>query len=141
MKRNIDHLVIVQKDLQNCVQEYQKLKKLYDEEGGVTPSEDKEAKKSRKVRKKVSPSVSTTNAYVLSMLTANTHQDRYFRTDLQQAVENLELGAYQRIRRYFSLISRTEILTAVAAKASFNKIKGNLKNEQSSLNLTAFVFM
>ena len=117
------------------------MKKLYDEEGGVTPSEDKEAKKSRKMRKKVSPSVSTTNAYVLSMLTANTHQDRYFRTDLQQAVENLELGAYQRIRRYFSLISRTEILSAVAAKASFNKIKGNLKKEHSWLNFTTAVFM
>jgi hypothetical protein len=141
VKKNIDHLVIIQKDLQNCVQEYQKLKKFYDEEGGVTSSEDKEAKKSRKVRKKVSPSVSTTNAYVLSMLTANTHQDRYFRTDLQEAVENLELGAYQRIRRYFSLISRTEILSAVAAKASFNKIKGNHKKEQSWSNFIAFVFM
>ena len=127
VKKNIDHLVIVQKDLQNCVQEYQKAKKFYDEEGGNTPGEDKQAKKSRKVCKKVSPSVSTTNAYILSMLTANTHQDRYFRTDLQQAVENLELGAYQRIRRYFSLISRTEILTALAAKSSFNKIKGNLQ--------------
>ena len=141
MKKNIDHLVIVQKDLQNCIQEYQKSKKCYDEEGGVTPGEDKQAKKSRKVCKKVSPSVSTTNAYVLSMLTANTHQDRYFRTDLQQAVENLELGAYQRIRRYFSLISRTEILTALAAKSSFNKIKGNLKKEQSWLNFTTSVFM
>ena len=75
VKKNIDHLVIVQKDLQNCIQEYQKSKKCYDEEGGVTPSEDKEAKKSRKVRKKEPPCVSTTNAYVLSMLTANTHQD------------------------------------------------------------------
>ena len=94
VKKNIDHLVIVQKDLQNCVQEYQKSKKFHDEEGGVTPDEDKQAKKSQKMGKKVSPSVSTTNAYVLSMLTANTHQDRYFRTDLQQAVENLELGGY-----------------------------------------------
>ena len=91
----------------------------------------------------MSPSVSTTNgnAYVLSMLTANTHQDRYFRTDLQQAVENLELGAYQRIRRYFSLISRTEILTAVAAKSSFNKIKGKISREQSWLNFYTSVFM
>ena len=86
----------------------------------------------------MSPSVNTTNGYVLSMLTANTHQDRSFRTDLQQAVENLELGAYQRIRRYFSLISRTEILTALAAKTSGNKIKGNLKKKQSWLNFTAF---
>ena len=36
VKKNIDHLVIVQKDLQNCVQEYQKSKKFYDEEVGVT---------------------------------------------------------------------------------------------------------
>ena len=84
----------------------------------------------RKGCKKVSPSASTTNAYVLSMLTANTHQDRYFRTDLQQAVQDLELGVYQRIRRYFSLLSRTELLTALAAKSSFTKIKGKLAKDK-----------
>ena len=124
VKKNLDHLVIVQKDLQNCVQDYQKVKHIYQEEAGLVRIEDKANKRGRKVCKKVSPSASTTNAYVLSMLTANTHQDRYFMTDLQQAVKNLELGVYQRIRKYFSLISRTELLTALAAKTSFTKIKG-----------------
>ena len=124
VKKNIDHLVIVQKDLQNCVQEYQKAKKVYHEEGGVSMGEDKPRKKTKKGTGQVKPSVSTTNAYVLSMLTANTHQDRYFRTDLQQAVQNLELGVYQRIRKYFSLMSRTELLTTLASKSSFTKIKG-----------------
>jgi len=139
VKKIIDHLVIVQKDLQNCVQDYQKSKKFYHEEAGISCGEEKPDKRVRTGSKKVKPSVSTTNAYVLSMLTANTHQDRYFRTDLQQAVQNLELGVYHRIRKYFSLISRTELLTTLATKSSFNKIKELCESSSRQYNVACYM--
>ena len=43
----------------------------------------------------VGPSAGTTNSYVLSLLTANTHQDRYFTTDLPRCMAGLELGVFQ----------------------------------------------
>ena len=172
--------MIVQKDLQNCVQDYQKVKNLYQEEVGLVNAEDlitgsnssTAAKQSNGKRyKRVKPRASTTNAYVLSMLTANTHQERYFNIDLQQAVKSLELGTYQKgtisksavcvnikgstctppllhitsknnnitflhcfayplksvgksVRKYFSLVSRTELLTSLATRSSYSKIKG-----------------
>ena len=70
MKKNTDHLTIVQKDLQTCVQEFQKVKNEFQKE-----AEDKSNNKIlKKNKKRIKPSASTTNAYVLAMLTANTHQ-------------------------------------------------------------------
>ena len=85
------------------------------------------------------PSAGTTNSYVLSLLTANTHQDRYFTTDLPRCMAGLELGVFQvrsgywrlrnctvlqRVRGYISLLARTELLTTLVSKSSFCKIKG-----------------
>ena len=70
MKKNTDHLTIVQKDLQTCVHEFQKVKSEFQKE-----AEDKSNNKIlKKNKKRIKPSASTTNAYVLAMLTANTHQ-------------------------------------------------------------------
>ena len=126
VKKTIDNLGIVQKDLQNCVQEYQKMRKHYHEEAGINNHEENHGKRARRDGKKVQATANTTNAYVLALLAANTHQDRYFRTDLQDAMQRLELGVFQRIRKYFSLISRTELLTALASRSSYSKIKGNI---------------
>ena len=70
VKKHTDHLIIVQKDLQNCVQDFQKLKVEYKREG----DEKTNNKILKKNRKRIKPNASTNNAFVLSMLTANTHQ-------------------------------------------------------------------
>ena len=70
VKKTTDQLSIVQKDLQTCVLEFQKIKNSYIEE-----KEDKTNNRIlKKRRKKIKPNAGTTNALVLSMLTANTHQ-------------------------------------------------------------------
>ena len=70
VKKHIDHLTIVQKDLQTCVQEFQKTKNEYQKEG----EEKTNNKILKKNKKRIKPSASTTNAFVLSMVTANSHQ-------------------------------------------------------------------
>ena len=58
----------------NCVQDFQKIKNEYKQEG-----EDKTNNKIlKKNKKRIKPSANTTNAYVLAMLTANTHQVEEF---------------------------------------------------------------
>ena len=70
VKKATDHLAIIQKDLQTCVAEYQKVKNSYIQEG-----EDKSNNKIlKKNKKRIKPSANTTNALLLSMITANTHQ-------------------------------------------------------------------
>ena len=128
VKKTTDQLSIVQKDLQNCVQEFQRVKTEYLKEG-----DDKTNNRIlKKSKKRIKPSASTSNAYVLAMITANTHQvtlvflspdidiikshlcilfryiwststwqlqERYFHTDLQDSMKQLEMGVYQRIRQ------------------------------------------
>ena len=70
VKKQTDHMEIIQKDLQNCIQDFCKAKTVYQEEG-----DDKTNNKIlKKNTKRIKPSANTTNAYVLALLTANTHQ-------------------------------------------------------------------
>ena len=70
IKKNTDALIIVQKDLQNCVKDFHKIRSEYKNEG----DEKTNNKILKKNRKRIKPNASTTNAFVLSMLAANTHQ-------------------------------------------------------------------
>ena len=70
MKKQTDHIEIIQKDLQNCIQDFCKAKTVYQEEG----EEKTNNKILKKNTKRIKPSANTTNAYVLALLTANTHQ-------------------------------------------------------------------
>ena len=70
VKKHTDALIIVQKDLQNCVKDFHKIRSEYKNEG----DEKTNNKILKKNRKRIKPNASTTNAFVLSMLAANTHQ-------------------------------------------------------------------
>ena len=70
VKKHTDALIIVQKDLQNCVKDFQKIKLEYKKEG----DEKTNNKILKKSRKRIKPNASTTNAFVLSLIAANTHQ-------------------------------------------------------------------
>ena len=70
MRKHTDHLEIVQRDLQSCIQDFCKAKTAYQEEG-----EDKTNNKIlKKNTKRIKPGANTTNTYILALLTANTHQ-------------------------------------------------------------------
>ena len=70
VKKQTDHIEIIQKDLQNCILDFCKAKTVYQEEG----EEKTNNKILKKNTKRIKPSANTTNTYVLALLTANTHQ-------------------------------------------------------------------
>ena len=70
VKKHTDALIIVQKDLQNCVKDFNKIRSEYKNEG----DEKTNNKILKKNRKRIKPNASITNAFLLSMLAANTHQ-------------------------------------------------------------------
>ena len=63
------------------------------------------------------------NSYLLQLASANAHQNRYFNVDLQHAVKTLDGGMYEKIAEYFSILSRTELITCSASQNSFTKIR------------------
>ncbi|XP_046390282.1 protein nervous wreck isoform X1 [Ischnura elegans] len=148
-KRCLDQLAIVQKELQLCVQELDKYKKIYfDEEHcahdvrdrakdieeklkkkkgsffqSITSLQKNSAKISSKRDASDQKSAGARNDYLLSLAATNAHQNRYFVVDLQNAITTMEAGVYDRVAEYLTLIGRTELLTCHAMQTSFGRIK------------------
>lgn len=148
-KKAIDQLLIVQKELQTCVQDVDKTKKLYfDEEHSAHDVRDKAKDIEEKLKKKKGSffqsittlqknsakfsskrdqleekSTGARNDYLLSLAAANAHQNRYFAVDLQSTMQYLEQGVYDKVMEYLTLMGRTELLTCLATQNSFGKIR------------------
>ncbi|XP_076241685.1 protein nervous wreck-like [Calliopsis andreniformis] len=148
-KKAIDQLMIVQKELQMCVQDVDKTKKLYfDEEHSAHDVRDKAKDIEEKLKKKKGSffqsitslqknsakvsskrdaleekSTGARNDYLLSLAAANAHQNRYFVVDLQNTMQYLEHGVYDKVAEYLTLMGRTELLTCLATQNSFSKIR------------------
>ena len=166
--QNLDLLKTVQGEVQTCVTELDKLKKVYvDDEHVSHDARDKAREAEEKLKKKkgsIFQSVSSLqktsaklgsrrelceekstqarNAYLLQLASANAHQNRYFYVDLQNVVkvsfflfslflfihflfhhQTLDGGMYEKVAEYFSILSRTELITCSASTTSFGKIK------------------
>lgn len=74
-------------------------------------------------------------SYILSLATANTHQNRYFTVDLQQTMTQMENYVYERVADYLALIGRTELLTCSATQNSFGKIRDQANQLTREYNL------
>ncbi|CAA9997559.1 unnamed protein product [Nesidiocoris tenuis] len=148
-KKCLDHLAVIQKELQNCVMEVDKTKKLYfDEEHSAHDVRDKARDIEEKLKKKKGSffqsitslqknsakvtsrreqleekSTGARNDCLLALAAANAHQTRYFVVDFQSTIQTMEAGVYDRVADYLMLISRTELLTCTATQTSFNRIK------------------
>ncbi|XP_071439779.1 protein nervous wreck isoform X3 [Hetaerina americana] len=148
-KKCLDQLAIVQKELQLCVQELDKNKKVYfDEEHcahdvrdrakdieeklkkkkgsffqSITSLQKNSAKISSKRDASDQKSTGARNDYLLSLAATNAHQNRYFVVDLQNAITTMEAGVYERVAEYLTLIGRTELLTCHAMQTSYGRIK------------------
>ncbi|KAK0177887.1 hypothetical protein PV328_001891 [Microctonus aethiopoides] len=160
-KKAIDQLVIVQKELQMCVQDVDKTKKFYfDEEHSAHDVRDKAKDIEEKLKKKKGSffqsitslqknsakvtskrdaleekSTGARNDYLLSLAAANAHQNRYFAIDLQNTMQYLEQGVYDKVQEYFTLIGRTEILTCMAMQNSFGKIRDQAQQLSREYNI------
>ncbi|KAF6200570.1 hypothetical protein GE061_005013, partial [Apolygus lucorum] len=148
-KKSLDQLAIIQKEVQTCVMDVDKTKKLYfDEEHSAHDVRDKARDIEEKLKKKKGSffqsitslqknsakvssrrealeekSTGARNDFLLALAAANAHQTRYFVVDFQNTIQTMESGVYERVADYLMLISRTELLTCTATQTSFNRIK------------------
>ncbi|KZC08284.1 FCH and double SH3 domains protein 2, partial [Dufourea novaeangliae] len=160
-KKAIDQLMIVQKELQLCVQDVDKTKKLYfDEEHSAHDVRDKAKDIEEKLKKKKGSffqsitslqknsakvsskrdaleekSTGARNDYLLSLAAANAHQNRYFVVDLQNTMQYLEQGVYDKVAEYLTLMGRTELLTCLATQNSFTKIRDQAQQLTREYNI------
>ncbi|KAL6268816.1 hypothetical protein P5V15_001940 [Pogonomyrmex californicus] len=160
-KKAIDQLLIVQKELQTCVQDVDKTKKLYfDEEHSAHDVRDKAKDIEEKLKKKKGSffqsitslqknsakvsskrdaleekSTGARNDYLLSLAAANAHQNRYFVVDLQTTMQYLEQEVYDKVAEYLTLMGRTELLTCLATQNSFGKIRDQAQQLTREYNI------
>ncbi|XP_072401280.1 protein nervous wreck isoform X3 [Diabrotica undecimpunctata] len=160
-KKCVDQLALVQKELQLCVQDVDKTKKLYfDEEHGAHEVRDKARDIEEKLKKKKGSffqsitslqknsakvsskrdqleekSTGARNDYLLCLAAANAHQTRYFVVDLQLCMTTMESGVYDKVAEYLSLMGRTELLTCSAMQNSFGTIRDQAKQLTRDYNL------
>ncbi|XP_031777106.1 protein nervous wreck isoform X2 [Nasonia vitripennis] len=160
-KKSIDQLVVVQKELQTCVQDVDKTKKLYfDEEHCAHDVRDKAKDIEEKLKKKKGSffqsitslqknsakvsskrdaleekSTGARNDYLLALAAANAHQNRYFVIDLQQTMLYMEQGVYDKVAEYLSIMGRTELLTCMAMQNSFGKIRDQAEQLTREYNI------
>ncbi|KAF3422055.1 hypothetical protein E2986_01132 [Frieseomelitta varia] len=140
-KKAIDQLMIVQKELQMCVQDVDKTKKFYfDEEHSAHDVRDKakdieEKYVSSKRDALEEKSTGARNDYLLALAAANAHQNRYFVVDLQNTMQYLEQGVYDKVAEYLTLMGRTELLTCLATQNSFGKIRDQAQQLTREYNI------
>ncbi|XP_012060526.1 PREDICTED: F-BAR and double SH3 domains protein 2 [Atta cephalotes] len=160
-KKAIDQLLIVQKELQTCVQDVDKTKKFYfDEEHSAHDVRDKAKDIEEKLKKKKGSffqsitslqknsakvsskrdaleekSTGARNDYLLALAAANAHQNRYFVIDLQTTMQYLEQGVYDKVAEYLTLMGRTELLTCLATQNSFGKIRDQAQQLTREYNI------
>lgn len=160
-KKLIDQLGNIQKDLQLSVQDVDKTKKIYfDEEHSAHDVRDKARDIEEKLKKKKGSffqsitslqknsarvtsrkeqleekSTGARNDYILSLASANAHQNRYFTVDLQTTMTTLESYVYERVADYLALIGRTELLTCSAMQNSFGKIRDQAQQLTREYNI------
>ncbi|XP_055701553.1 protein nervous wreck isoform X2 [Phlebotomus papatasi] len=160
-KKCVNQLANIQKELQNCVVRVDTTKKQYfDEEHSAHDVRDKARDIEEKLKKKKGSffqsitslqknsarvtsrkeqleerSSGARNDYLLSLASANAHQNRYFTVDLQTTMTTMENYVYERIADYLMLMGRTELLTCSATQHSFGKIRDQAQQLTREYNL------
>lgn len=157
----MEQLSVIQKELQTCVQDVDKTKKLYfDEEHTAHDVRDKARDIEEKLKKKKGSffqsitslqknsakfstkrdqleekSSGARNDYLLCLAAANAHQNRYFVVDLQFTLSSMESNVFDKVAEYLTLMGRTELLTCSAMQNSFGTIRDQAKQLTREYNL------
>ena len=166
-KKALDRLSAIQAEVQISISEVDRTKRIYfsEESDAIDMSkkaEDAELKAKGKKRDVMSifqsrttlkskalklsakqdesdiKSTGARNDYLLSVETANAHQDRYFHYDLQMTMRDMEYGIYEKVSEYFGTIARTELLTCTALQNSYNKLKDNAETMTRDYNYKCY---
>lgn len=160
-KRAIENLGKIQHEVQASVQDVDKNKKSYfDEEHCAHDVRDKARDIEEKLKKKKGSffqsitslqknsarvtsrkdqleekSTGARNDYILCLASANSHQNRYFTTDLQSTMATMENYVYERVADFLALIGRAELMTCSASQNSFTKIRDQANQLTREYNL------
>lgn len=147
-KKCFDNLRRIQDEVQQCVQEVDKTKKLYFEEEHMAheardkahDAEEKLKKKKGRIFQSITSlqknsqkfssrreacdiqSTKARNDYILALVAANAHQSRFYDTDLPDILQSLDCDVSEKVKDYIQLMSRTELLTVAACNSSFSRI-------------------
>lgn len=147
-KKCFDNLRRIQDEVQQCVQEVDKTKKLYFEEEHMAheardkahDAEEKLKKKKGRIFQSITSlqknsqkfssrreacdiqSTKARNDYILALVAANAHQSRFYETDLPDTLQYLDCDVSEKVKDYIQLMSRTELLTVAACNSSFSRI-------------------
>ncbi|CAG0915479.1 unnamed protein product [Notodromas monacha] len=164
-KKNLDHLGVIQKELQVTAQELDKAKRNYFEEEHLafearTKAHDADERLKRKkghffqslsslqknsakftAKKEACDERSTSarNQYLLQLAASNAHQKRFYNVDLPQVLKALECDVYEKMREYLSFYTQTELKTCVAMQAAFTEIQDQAKSMTRDYNFACFV--
>ena len=79
------------------------------------------------------------NDYLLSLVTANAHQDRYFHYDLQSTVRDMEGGIYDKLSASLSTFARTELLTCAALQSSLARVQDEAEHISREYNYRCYL--
>ncbi|XP_050733609.1 protein nervous wreck-like isoform X14 [Eriocheir sinensis] len=164
-KKLTDHLKVAQGELQTQVQELDRAKKLYYEEEHVahdarekaSAAEEKLKRKKGSIFQSISSlqknsakfsakrelcdekSAGARNEYLLSLVSSNAHQRRYYEVDFERILRTMECEMFDKVAEYLTLMSRAELLTCSASQSSFNKIKEQATTITRGYNLRCYL--
>ncbi|XP_067606348.1 F-BAR and double SH3 domains protein 2 isoform X4 [Pseudorca crassidens] len=161
LKRCVDQLTKIQTELQETVKDLAKGKKKYFETEqmahAVREKADIEAKsklslfQSRislqkasvklKARRSECNSKAThaRNDYLLTLVAANAHQDRYYQTDLVNIMKALDGNVYDHLKDYLIAFSRTELEICQAVQNTFQFLLETSSKVVRDYNLQLFL--
>ncbi|XP_023217516.1 F-BAR and double SH3 domains protein 2-like [Centruroides sculpturatus] len=164
-KKCFDNIKRMQDEIQQCIQELDKTKKLYFEEEHMAheirdkahDAEEKLKKKKGRIFQSISSlqknstkfsyrkeaceiqSTKARNDYILALVAANAHQSKYYNNDLPDVLQLLDCDIYEKIKEYIQLISRTELLTCAACQSSFNMVQDQAQMITRQYTLECFL--
>ncbi|XP_073404684.1 F-BAR and double SH3 domains protein 2 isoform X6 [Dendrobates tinctorius] len=161
LKRCVDQLTKIQAELQETVKDLAKAKKKYYEAEqmahGMREKADIDAKsklslfQSRislqkanvklKARRQECNAKAThaRNDYLLTLAAANAHQDRYYQTDLANAMKTLDGNVYDHLKDYLMAFSRTELETCQAVQSTFQYLLETSSRVMRDYNHQVFI--
>ncbi|XP_077154889.1 F-BAR and double SH3 domains protein 2 isoform X3 [Ranitomeya variabilis] len=161
LKKCVDQLTKIQTELQETVKDLAKAKKKYYEAEqmahGMREKADIDAKsklslfQSRislqkanvklKARRQECNAKAThaRNDYLLTLAAANAHQDRYYQTDLANAMKTLDGNVYDHLKDYLTAFSRTELETCQAVQSTFQYLLETSSRVMRDYNHQVFI--
>ncbi|XP_076360074.1 F-BAR and double SH3 domains protein 2-like isoform X2 [Tachypleus tridentatus] len=164
-KKCFDSIRKMHEELQQCVQEVDKTKKLYFEEehmahGAREKAHDAEEKLKRK-KGRIFQSISSLqrnsakfssrkeacdiqatkarNDYILALVAANAHLSRFYEIDLVDVIQNLDCDIYDKIKEFIQLVSRTELFTCAAWQSSFSNLQRESEGATKDYTMDCFL--